>query len=101
MGPTKAFSRRRLLGGTSAYTPLFQEDAEALAWDGTQFHGSNGNGYWTAPLNGPATLVLNADGVEEGFDPGAGAVQTITGLAFGNGTLFGSDCLLCRCPDFH
>ena len=70
-------------GGT--YAPLFQESANALAWDGNQFHGSNGLQYWTAPMNGPSTIVADFSPVVEGGD------QVIAGLAYGNGTLFGSD----------
>lgn len=77
--------------GSGSYTPLFQQDARALAWDGNQFHGSSGitgtsgNNYWTAPLNGPATIVGR-------YAPnGTNSFQAIDGLAFGNGVLYGSD----------
>ena len=70
------------MGGT--YSQLFEQDANGLAWDGFQFHGSNGLEYWTAPMNGPTTLVGE-------FMTPEGGDQTIQGLAFGNGTLYGSD----------
>lgn len=69
-----------------SFTPLFGEDAEGLAWDGSMFHGSNGSQYWTAPLIGPATII-------DSFRPAndTSSIQVVSGLAFGNGTLFATD----------
>ena len=72
-------------GPGGVFSPLFQgRRIQGIAWDGNLLHMSEGATYSTAPLNGPDTVV------GEFADP-IGSAQVVTGLAFGNGLLYGTD----------